>query len=134
METGQGGDRVPEGNLTEKDYVAGMAANRLRDGANQPFRNIIRSATYPWLCCVAHNHGHGKKTLASVPVVLNLLAFALHTACELAESLWQQARRRLGARQRLFEHLRSITAYQGFPTWTALMTLLATGHSPPQPP
>ena len=57
-----------------------------------------------------------------------------HTACELAETLWQQARQRLGARQRLFEHLRSITAYQVFPTWTAPMTLLATGHAPPRPP
>ncbi len=81
-----------------------------------------------------HNFGHGKKTLAGVLVALNLPAFALHTACELAETLWQQARLRLGARQRLFEHLRSITAYQVFPTWTALMTLLATGHAPPRPP
>ena len=67
-------------------------------------------------------------------VALNLPAFAPHTACELAETLWQQARQRLGARQRLFEHLRSITAYQAFPTWTAPMTLLATGHAPPRPP
>ena len=81
-----------------------------------------------------HNFGHGKTTLASVLVALNLPAFAPHTACELAETLWQQARLRLGARQRLFEHLRSITAYQVFPTWTALMTLLATGHAPPRPP
>ena len=81
-----------------------------------------------------HNFGHGKTTLAGVLVALNLLAFAPHTACELAESLWHRARQRLGARQRLFEHLRSITAYRVFPTWTALMTLLATGHAPPRPP
>lgn len=81
-----------------------------------------------------HNFGHGKKTLASVLVPLNLLAFAPHTACELAETLWKSARLRLGARQRLFEHLRTVTAYQAFPTWTDPMTLLATGRAPPQPP
>ena len=31
-----------------------------------------------------HNFGHGKDTLACVLVVLNLLAFALHAACELS--------------------------------------------------
>ena len=96
---------------------------------NETF-NVLKQHGYH----LEHNFGHGKITLASVLVVLNLLAFALHTACELTESLWQQARQRLATRQRLFEHLRSITAYQAFPTWTALMTLLATGHAPPQPP
>ena len=65
-----------------------------------------------------------------MPVVLNLPAFALHTACELAETLWQ----RLGARFRLFEHLRTVTECQAFPSWTALMTLLATGAPAAQPP
>ena len=67
-------------------------------------------------------------------VVLNLLAFALHTACELAETLWQQARQRLGTRRRLFEHLRTVTEYQVFPSWNALMVLLATGGPAAQPP
>ena len=40
---------------------------------------------------------HGNDTLAAVLVVLNLLAFALHTVCELTETHWQQARQRLGA-------------------------------------
>ena len=67
-------------------------------------------------------------------VVLNLLAFALHAACELAESHWQQARQRLGTRMRLFEHLRTVTDCQVFPSWTALMALLATGGPAAQPP
>ncbi len=96
---------------------------------NETF-NVLKRHGYH----LEHNFGHGKTTLASVLVALNLLAFALHTACELAESLWHRARLRLGARQRLLEHLRSITAYQVFPTWTALMTLLATGHAPLRPP
>ena len=49
----------------------------------------------------SHNFGHGQDTLASVLAVLNLLAFALHAACDLTETLWQQARQRLGARARM---------------------------------
>ena len=39
----------------------------------------------------APSFGHGNDTLASVLVVLNLLAFDLHTGCELTETHWQQA-------------------------------------------
>ena len=96
---------------------------------NETF-NVLKQHGYH----LEHNFGHGKNTLASVLVVLNLLAFALHTACDLAENLWQQAQQRLGTRFRLFEHLRTVTEYQVFPSWTALMTLLATGGNAAQPP
>ena len=62
------------------------------------------------------------------------MGHALHTACELAEAQWQHARQRLGTRARLFEHLRTLAEYQVFPSWTALMTLLATGGPAAQPP
>ena len=67
-------------------------------------------------------------------VNLNLLAFGLHTACELAESLWRQARGRLGTRRHLFEQLRTVTECQTFPDRSALMVLLATGGPAAQPP
>ena len=96
---------------------------------NETF-NVLKHRGYH----LEHNFGHGKKTLASVLVALNLLAFALHGACDLIETLWQRARQRLGSRIRMFEHLRTITCYRVFPSWTALMTLLATGSAPPRPP
>ena len=114
-----------------RDNVAELAqCARARWKIENETFNVLKQHGYH----LEHNFGHGKKTLAGVLVALNLLAFALHAACELAETLWQRARQRLGARQRLFEHLRSITAYHAFPSWTALMTLLATGHAPPRPP
>ena len=113
-----------------RDNVAELArCARARWKIENETFNVLKQHGYH----LEHNFGHGKKTLAGVLVVLNLLAFALHTACDLTETLWQRARQRLGARQRLFEHLRTVTEYQPFPTWTALMTLLA-GHAPPQPP
>ena len=96
---------------------------------NETF-NVLKQHGYH----LEHNFGHGSNNLAGVLVVLNLLAFALHTACDLAESLWQQARRRLGTRFRLFEHLRTVTEYQVFPDWNALLHLLATGGPAQQPP
>ena len=81
-----------------------------------------------------HNFGHGQDTLAAVVVVPDLLAFALHTAADLAETLWQRARRRLGTRYRLFEHLRTLAEYPVFPNWNALPSLLATGGTANPPP
>ncbi len=114
-----------------RDNVAELAAcGRTRWKIENETFNVLKRHGYH----LEHNFGHGKDTLASVLVVLNLLAFALHAACDLTETLWQQARQRLGARARLFEHLRSITCYRVFPSWTAIMSLLATGGPPPQPP
>ena len=96
---------------------------------NETF-NVLKQHGYH----LEHNFGHGNDTPAGVLVVLNLLAFSLHSACELAETLWQSARQRLGTRRRLFEHLRTVTEYQVFPDWNVLLSLLATGGTAAQPP
>ena len=116
---------VDRGNVAE---LADCARARWKI-ENETF-NVLKQHGYH----LEHNFGHGRDTLASVLVVLNLLAFALHTACDLAETLWQQARQRLGTRFRLFEPLRTLAEYQVVPSWTALMTLLATGGPAAQPP
>ena len=116
---------VHRGNVAELAQCA-----RARWEIEKETFNVLKQHGYQ----LEHNFGYGKKTPASVLVVPNLLAFALHAARELAETLWQSARQRLGARQPLFEHLSNITAYQVFPSWTPLMTLLAIGHAPLRPP
>ena len=114
-----------------RDNVAELAdCARARWKIENESFNVLKQHGYH----LEHNFGHGKDTLAGVLAVLNLLAFALHTACELAETLWRQARDRLGTRRRLFEHLRTLTEYQVFPSWEALMVLLATGGPAAQPP
>ena len=115
----------------DRDNVAELAdCARARWKIENETFNVLKQHGYH----LEHNFGHGKDTLAGVLVVLNLLAFALHTACDLAESLWRQARARLGPRVRLFEHLRTVTEYQTFPDWSTLMVLLATGGAAAQPP
>ncbi len=75
------------------------------------------------IAALTEGPGRGRSP-ASLPVVLNLLAFALHTGCDLIETAWQQARQRLRARIRMFTRLATITAYHVFPSWSALMRTL----------
>ena len=115
----------------DRDNVAELAdCARARWKIENETFNVLKQHGYH----LEHNFGHGNDARAGVLVVLNLLAFSLHSACELAETLWQSARRRLGTRRRLFEHLRTVTEYQVFPDWNALLSLLATGGTAAQPP
>ncbi len=56
---------------------------------------------------VLKNHGyhldHGQKHLATTLLTLNLLAFLLHTIAQVADELYQQIRRALGAAPHLFQ-------------------------------
>lgn len=83
---------------------------------NETF-NVLKCGGYN----LEHNFGHGKKTLASVLVVLNLLAFAAHTAARLGCLAWAEAMAARKANYRFFEHLRTITAYVVFHDWEQLL-------------
>jgi hypothetical protein len=60
---------------------------------NETF-NVLKTNGYN----LEHNFGHGKETLASLLVVLNLLAFAFHTAARLAVLAWREAAAVLNAK------------------------------------
>lgn len=116
---------LPVNRQTVADLVAcGRARWKIE---NETF-NVLKNNGYH----LEHNFGHGKNTLASVLVALNLLAFAMHNACDLGARAWQQARHKLGARNRLFTHIWSITAYHLFRSWHALMQTIITGVPPPR--
>ena len=93
---------------------------------NESF-NVLKSNGYH----LEHNFGHGKQNLAMMFAAMNLLAFALHTICDSLEPLWTAARTAKRARTRLFEHIRTITAYLVFPNWTTLMQTLIDSKPPP---
>ena len=78
-----------------------------------------------------HNFGHGKETLASVLVSLNLLAFAFHTAAYLGVLAWRAAVAAGGAKSRFFEHLRTVTIYVIFETWSHLLESIAAADLRP---
>ena len=58
-------------------------------------------------------------------LVLNLLAFAMHTACDVAEKRWVKARTVCGTRDWMFRILQVLTARFVFDDWKRLMQVLA---------
>jgi hypothetical protein len=58
-------------------------------------------------------------------VTLNLLTFAFHTVCDIADTLWRAAREKLGSRHLFFTDLASITSYWIFDSWQDLLETLA---------
>jgi len=65
--------------------------------------------------------------------LLNLLAFAIHTVCDLAEGAWRKARTTLGPRVHFFQSLQVLTSYLVFSSWTELLDTLAFARPPPSP-
>jgi len=72
--------------------------------------------------------------LASVLVTLDLLAFAFHTACDIADELWRSAREKHGPRCSFFNNLASITHFLIFDSSQALLLTLAFAKPAPRPP
>jgi hypothetical protein len=113
------------------DTVVDLAAcGRARWKIENESFNVLKNNGYN----LEHNFGHGKITLSAVFVSLNLLAFAFHTVCDLAEDLWRRAMEKMATRGRFFENLRSITSFLIFPTWDDLLGTLAFARPPPTAP
>jgi hypothetical protein len=113
---------VTAGNVAEL-----AACGRARWKIENETFNVLKCGGYN----LEHNFGHGKDTLASVLVVLNLLAFAYHTVAALAVSAWRAAVVAKGATYRFFEHLRTITTYVVFQDWAHLLRSIAEAHIRP---
>ena len=104
------------------DTVAELAAcGRARWKIENETFNVLKTNGYN----LEHNFGHGKQTLASIFLTLNLLAFAFHTAAYLAVLTWREAVAACGATYRFFENLRTITAYVVFQDWPHLLQSIA---------
>jgi hypothetical protein len=104
------------------DTVAELAAcGRARWKVENETFNVLKNNGYN----LEHNYGHGKQTLASVFLTLNLLAFAFHTAALLAVLAWKEAVAACGATYLFFENLRTITTYVVFQDWHHLLRTIA---------
>nr|WP_294564329.1 ISNCY family transposase [uncultured Rhodopila sp.] len=113
------------------DTVAELAAcGRSRWKIENETFNVLKTNGYN----LDHNFGHGKQNLAAILVSLNLLAFALHTVCDIGDELWRAARAKLGPRYNFFSKLAAITSYLIFPSWEDLLLTLAFAKPPPIPP
>ena len=109
---------VTPGNVAEL-----AACGRARWKIENETFNVLKCGGYN----LEHNFGHGKDTLASVLVVLNLLAFACHTLASITVLAWKAATAAKGATYRFFEHLRTITTYVMFQDWAHLLRSIREG-------
>jgi hypothetical protein len=69
--------------------------------------NIFKQGGYN----LERNLGRVQQNVDPVLVALNLLAFAFHTVCDLAERAWQRARQTVSSGTKFFETLQAMTAY-----------------------
>jgi hypothetical protein len=113
------------------DNVVELAAcGRARWKIENETFNVLKNKGYN----LEHSFGHGKNNLAAILVSLNLLAFAMHTVCDIGDELWRNARAKLGPRYNFFHKLAAITTYLIFPSWDDLLLTLAFAKPPPVPP
>jgi hypothetical protein len=115
----------------ERETVAAFAAaGRARWKIENETFNVLKTKGYN----LEHNFGYGKQHLATVLAILNLLAVACHTVCDLGDRAWRAARRELMTRQGFFPSLPTITTYLVFPSCADLLGTLAFTRPPPHGP
>ncbi len=113
------------------DAVVELAAcGRARWKIENETFNVLKNNGYN----LEHSFGHGKQNLSTILVSLNLLAFAMHTICDIGDELWRNARHKLGPRHNFFSKLAAITIYLIFTSWEDLLQTLAFAKPPPIPP
>jgi hypothetical protein len=106
----------------DADNVADLAnAGRARWKIENETFNVLKTKGYN----LEHNFGHGQKNLSATLATLNLVAFAIHTAAQIADDAWRLALKAAGARTRFFNHLRSLTVFFLFSSWNELLNTLA---------
>lgn len=74
-----------------------------------------------------HNFGHGKRHLSSTLLVLNLLAFLIHTIQQLICVVYQRLRKELGARLTYFQSLATLLRFNLFESWLTLYRYMFDG-------
>jgi hypothetical protein len=115
--------------ITAENVATLVEAGRTRWKIENENNNTLKTKGYH----LEHNFGHGKQHLANVLVILNLLAFLVHTVQDLTEPIYQTLRQALGARKNFFNDLRALTRYWFFDDWDTLFRFMADGLEIPLP-
>lgn len=102
--------------LTAKRVISICHFGRTRWKIENEGINVLKTKGYH----VEHNFGHGEQHLSQVLLVLNLLAFLLHTTLHICDDLYRFLRQALHKRTIFFNDLRALCRYNFFPHWEAL--------------
>jgi hypothetical protein len=107
--------------ITAENVAVVVQAGRTRWKIENENNNTLKTKGYH----LEHNFGHGSQHLACVLLILNLLAFLVHTVQELTQPVYLCLRQALGARITFFNDLRALTRYLFFDDWKTLFQFMA---------
>lgn len=116
--------------LTDHNVAALVTAGRARWKSENENNNVLKNYGYH----LEHNFGHGKQYLAMNLILLNLLAFLLHTILDLCDPIYRQLRTHLRVRTTFFNDLRTLTHYLYFTSWDQLLNFMFVQLELDQPP
>jgi hypothetical protein len=108
--------------LTDQTVQPILRSGRSRWKIENENNNVLKNYGYH----LEHNFGHGQHYLSAVLVMLNLLAFLVHTVLSLTSVNYQLLRQELGARRTFFDDLRTLTRYFFFQSWDHLLDFMVT--------
>jgi hypothetical protein len=106
--------------LTHQNVAAIVSAGRARWKIENENNNVLKQYGYH----LEHNFGHGEHYLSMILVLLNLLAFLLHTVLHLCDQVYQRLRAHLRVRKTFFNDLRTLTRYLCFEGWEQLLCFM----------
>lgn len=106
--------------LKEENTPEVVACGRARWKSENENNNVLKNQGYH----IDHNFGHGQEHLATTLLTLNLLAFLIHTIAQVADLIYQQIRRALGARRTFFNDVEALMRYLIFPDWHTLLEFM----------
>lgn len=109
--------------ITADNVAEITAAGRTRWKVENENNNVLKNYGYH----LEHNYGHGQQYLSAILVMLNLLAFLVHTVLDLTHPLYQQLRQEVGTRQTFFGDLRTLLRYLPFSSWSHLFAFMRQG-------
>lgn len=116
--------------LTEASVVAVVAAGRARWKIENENNNVLKNQGYH----LEHNFGHGEQYLSMILVLLNLLAFLLHTVLDLCDAVYARLRQALRVRKTFFNDLKALTRYLLFENWDQMLNFMYAQLELDQPP
>ena len=71
-----------------------------------------------------HNFGHGDKYLSSSLFTLNLIAFLIHTVCEITDEPYRTVRNKIRKRMDFYIEIFVLTGYLYFTSWGQLLSFM----------
>lgn len=116
--------------LTNETVAPIVAAGRARWKIENENNNVLKNYGYH----LEHNFGHGERYLSMILVLLNLLAFLLHTVLDLCDQTYHRLREALRRRQTFFNDLKALTRYVLFESWDQMLHFMYVQLELDQPP